>query len=524
MNPLRRLPAVILLVVLAVLPIQAWLDVREPQVTVSQSAAGLRDLTWVGAVQPDGRLVVRITYDFGDDAERTLNIRVPADARFVTANGAPVPMDIGLYGEAVGRSAITVGYELPAAVRRFSDGAVLQRVGVDDGNIDDDLGLFPCPRCYLDDVGYGDVPVTGFLFVPGAAGVELSVTQLEHLRAEATDDAVRFVGVDPGGDAVGLLATLPASAVPDVALSDGSAAATVATVRADLRDADESLHSSSDKAEAGDIVTAVVLTVLFALLMAWIVFRMVGAARARRASRREAGDVDPSRDPSSPPSNLEPALAGIVVGAAGTGDRSLVAGALLSLAHRGVIHIEGVDSQRFQLVVPAGAQGATPFEEAVLAALRPQGQLTGSATLTGPPLWGPDGTDVSRRLRRIAVKSALSQRLLRLTLSAIVLLPVTIAMGVVALVGSDGLSPLGWTATLAGPPLAIVAAALTGTSLTGRGRAERKRWVAYGEWLRDNANLAEVGAPAVAIWGEVLPYAAVLGAAPVAARALSPRY
>jgi uncharacterized protein (TIGR04222 family) len=193
------------------------------------------------------------------------------------------------------------------------------------------------------------------------------------------------------------------------------------------------------------------------------------------------------------------------------------------LAHRGVITIEGVDSQRFVLTVPAGARGSTPFEEAVLSALRPQGQITATASFTGPPLWGPDGNKVSRRLRRVATFSALRQRLVRVTLSAIVLLPVTLAMGIIALIGSGGLSPLGWFAVLVGPLLAIAAVVITGVSLTGRGRQERQRWRSYADWLRANSQLADVGAPGVAIWGDVLPYAAVLGAAPTAAKALSPR-
>ena len=50
-----------------------------------------------------------------------------------------------------------------------------------------------------------------------------------------------------------------------------------------------------------------------------------------------------------------------------------------------------------------------------------------------------------------------------------------------------------------------------------------RAWRAYARWLHTNAELADVGAPGVAVWGKVLAYAVVLGAAPEAARALSPR-
>jgi uncharacterized membrane protein len=94
-------------------------------------------------------------------------------------------------------------------------------------------------------------------------------------------------------------------------------------------------------------------------------------------------------------------------------------------------------------------------------------------------------------------------------------------MGLVAVVGAGGLSALGWFAVFGGPVLALAAAYLTGWSLTRTGQRQRDQWVGFGRWLRANSALAEVGAPAVAVWGEVLAYAAVLGAAPTAARALS---
>ncbi len=523
MSPIRRLPAIVLLVVLAVLPLQAWWRVARPEVVVGSGTAGLHDLVWVASVTPDGRLVVRLTYDFGDEAERTLDIRVPPGARLLTADGAPVAASIGRYGTVTGRGSITVGYELPAAVRRFADGALLELAAVTDGRVDDDRGLFPCPRCYLEPVGYGDVPVHGVLFVPDAAAVRLATTHLSQLQADATTEAVRFVGVDDGGQAVGLLAALPAGAVPDAPLVDGSIDAAFAAARSKLRAAGVSTETPSQQAGTTEIVTAVLLTVLFAALVAWIVARLVTAARERQQEASADAEPHPADGP-VPPGDLEPALAGLVVGASGPGERSLVAGTLLALAHRGVITIEGVDSQRFVLTVPAGARGKTPFEEAVLAELRPQGQLTATATFTGPPLWGPAGAKVSRRLRRVATFTALRQRLVRVTLSAIVLLPVSLAMGVIALIGSGGLSPLGWFAAVGGPLLAVATVVLTGVSLTGRGRRERRRWLAYGDWLRANSQLADVGAPGVAVWGEVLPYAAALGAAPTAAKALSPRH
>ena len=213
-----------------------------------------------------------------------------------------------------------------------------------------------------------------------------------------------------------------------------------------------------------------------------------------------------------------------MVGGEGPGDRSVVAGTLLELARRGVITIDGIDSERFVLEIPPGARGRTTFEEAVLATLRPQGQLGASATLSGPPLWGPDGAVVARRLARVLTREGMKAGLIRRTLSILILVPVSVAMGVVAVVGSDGLSGLGLFAAVVGPILAVVAALLTGMSLTGRGHRERVQWERYADWLRSNSQLRRVGAPGVATWGDVLPHAAALGAAPIAAKALSPRH
>jgi uncharacterized membrane protein len=108
----------------------------------------------------------------------------------------------------------------------------------------------------------------------------------------------------------------------------------------------------------------------------------------------------------------------------------------------------------------------------------------------------------------------------RVTLSAWVLIPASLAMGIVALIATGGTSALAWVITIVGPVVALGAVIATGTSLTAKGRAERAQWLEYGAWLRENSQLGSVGAPGIAVWGEPLIYASVLGAAPEAAAAL----
>lgn len=524
LSPVRRLPALVLLVVLALLPIQAWVGSRSERLVVRPEADGMRSATWVATVAADGRLAVRIAYDLDDEVDRELSVRVPDGARYLAVDGVPVAADIGLYATATVRGPATVTYELPGRVTRYADGAVLRLLEVGDSYLDGDGGLFPCPRCYVSDVGYGDVAVEGALHAPGAGESRLLFAGLDPIRVVSEPDAVRFVGVDDGGDRVALVAVMPATAVPDLPVSDGSAQEAVEAARRAARSVDEALRTAGDN-RSGGRATAVVLTLMFAALVGWIVWRFAAARRERGEEADSVGGENAAAAGAaySLPSGLEPALAGLVVGSSGPGERSAVAGTLLALAHRGVIRIEGVDSQRFVLTIPPGARGASTFKEAVLANLRPQGQLTASATFTGPPLWGADAGAVTRRLRRTLLLEGFRKRLVRLTLSALVLVPASIAMGVVALLGSGGLSGLGWFAVGAGPVLAVAAALLSGITLTAPGRAERSRWIRYAQWLRSNSQLARVGAPGVATWGEVLPHAAALGAAPAAARALSPR-
>ena len=283
---------------------------------------------------------------------------------------------------------------------------------------------------------------------------------------------------------------------------------------------DEPLREAEGGPPLGRIAAALLLTAMWILLVVWIVLRFVAAQRAL-AAVQPGPPID--RDATfSPPSNLEPALVATVVGDDGPGDRSAVAATLLALAHRGAISIEGTNSQRYRLTIPSDTHGATPFEEAVLGELRPQGQVSATATLTGPPLWGDDRTSIARRLERVAMSESLAAGLLRVTLTAWVLIPASVAMGVVALIASGGSSWLAWLVTFAGPVLAVVATVLTGTSLTAKGRAERDQWLQYADWLRNNSQLKRVGAPGVATWGEPLVYAAAVGAAPTAAKALGP--
>ncbi len=522
MRTVSRLPAVALLVVLGLLPLQAWLRAGRPDVRYSRPLDGLVSVTWAGTVSADGQVSVTIVYDFGDDETRDSSIRLPSGARFLRADGSAVSASVGRYGEVESRDTLTVTYERVGAVTRYDDGVIVDFAGIDNS----DLGLFPCARCYLGVKGYGNSSVYGALFADDLADARIAVSGVDQLRTGDDGGALRFVGVLPGAGDAGMLVWIPADAAPGAPTESGVPGAVTGDSAADVweqtrRAADDdgaALEESDDGPPIGRIAAAMVLSAMWLALVAWIVWRILAARRALAADRP---DEPADRHAAfSPPSALEPALIGVVVGDAGRGDRSVIAATLLALAHRGTIRIDGIDSQRYTLTIPSGARGTTAFEEAVLAELRPQGQLSSTATLAGPPLWGADGPAVARRLEELAVKEAKRARLIRVTLAASVLIPASLAMGIVALIASGGSSWLAWVVTFVGPLLALVATLLTGTNLTAKGRAERERWLDYGDWLRANSQLHDVGAPGVATWGEPLVYATVLGAAPKAAEAL----
>ena len=60
MRTVTRIPAVVLLIVLAVLPLQAWLRAGRADVRISNPLDGLRSVSWAANVSPDGRLAVSI--------------------------------------------------------------------------------------------------------------------------------------------------------------------------------------------------------------------------------------------------------------------------------------------------------------------------------------------------------------------------------------------------------------------------------------------------------------------------------
>ena len=204
------------------------------------------------------------------------------------------------------------------------------------------------------------------------------------------------------------------------------------------------------------------------------------------------------------------------------GDRSVVAATIVELARRNVVEFTGNDSRRFTLIVPAGATGGTPFEQAVIDSLRLDDDPPVRVERTSPHLWGEHAEEATKVLARALIKAAMREKLLRVNVPALLLVPLTIAMGVIAITGTTGGVKFAWFVTIVGPVIALATVGSSGLVLTAAGRTEQAHWVEYAKWLRTNEHLAQAEPWAVSHYGPTLAYAAALGAAPVVVRSLSP--
>ena len=417
---------------------------------------------------------------------------------------------------------LTVTYERVGAVTRYSDGVIVDFAGIDSS----DNALFPCARCYLGVEGYGNTSITGALFADDLTDARIALSGVDQLRTgrRRRRAAIRRGGTGRrrrrddrlaprrrragGTDRIGRARR---RAGRDRGARCGTRRVRPRTNRCVRRPADPPI---------GRIAAAVILTAMWALLVVWIIRRIVSAQP--RARRRPARGADRSRcAPSRRRAASSRPWSASSSATAGPGERSAVAATLLALAHRGRDRDRRRStSERYTLTIPAGAHGTTPFEEATLAELRPQGQVTATATLTGPPLWG------SRRQRRslgdstrIAVKRGQAGRAGAGDVDGVGADPGIVGDGhrradrvgrqLVARVAGhlrrDRCSPWWHRADGNEPHRRRDAPSATNGSSTATGCARTR-------------SFARVGAPGVATWGEPLVYATVLGAAPTAAQ------
>lgn len=265
---IRLLPAVVLVVLLALVTMQSWLDSGTEPLVLDGAAKGLTSITWAATVAANGRLAIDVVYDFSDDAEHEIDIRVPAGARYLSLDGTAISASIGVYATGRATGSATVSYELPAAVTRYRDGALLRLAAIRDTSIDAEQGLFACPRCYIGGIEYGNTVVYGAVSATGAdpGAVGLQFIGLRSVRTATDGAAIRFVGIDASTDDVSMLATLPVGAATDLPIRDGTLEQALSAARAELQPSGRALQAPQ-RPPAGKRWAAITLTIILAAII-----------------------------------------------------------------------------------------------------------------------------------------------------------------------------------------------------------------------------------------------------------------
>lgn len=263
------------------------------------------------------------------------------------------------------------------------------------------------------------------------------------------------------------------------------------------------------------IVGAVILVPIWAAYF-WIVIRN----RIRRGATAATVEVPDSLG--EPPSGEDPAVVATLVGK-GRVPPVAVASTTLAIAHSGWIDLHEVGEQ---VVVsfddtPSADWTASTSDRCVLQAMA---ALRDPATgdVTGPPLFAR-GRDWWHAYVADARGRAVAAKLLepRVPLVGLLILSIVTATIVSMVIFWYTFAFVGLLLLANGLPHLIVR--VGGYRLTPAGRAERAKWLAFGRSLRERGGLADVGPGGVSMWGPYLVYGVLVGAAPRAAAALTPR-
>lgn len=505
MRVVGRLCVAVCLVVPLALAVAAWRDVSARSVEIIRTNDVVRSVLWQATLTADGALAVEARYALRGDDPVELDLMLPEGAAHVRLDGAAVGLgpsrrpELGPPG--VGptvRGSFTLAYDLPDVGTLYADGGVVETEVL---------------ASLISMSGFEDIELQGALWFEGGGEARVWLSDVRG-AAVAGPGLVRFGGATGAWDEPRMVALVPAAALSSRPSRDGSARA-----RVDALVAEESarLAELRDEPRARAVAAAVALSVASVLALVWAARRALRVARRRVAAVRGVPSVLTER-----PSSLDVAVVGVVMADRLGPERSVVAATLLHLAADGLVQVEGLDAERFELVIPAGVEGRSTFERRILRALRPQGQAGAEVRLSGPPLWsGPQAW--LRHFTADAVSAARKHRLLERTFSGLVLVPMLAVAGLLGIVGAGRPSPLAVFALAAAVPVGLLAAALGGVTLTRAGARVRTEWLAWGRHLYEDLELAEVGVPGVVVWGPYLADAAFLGAAPVASRALAPR-
>jgi hypothetical protein len=270
-------------------------------------------------------------------------------------------------------------------------------------------------------------------------------------------------------------------------------------------------------------------------LAAWL---LVFAALALATRPRRARPGPPSMEL---PGDEPPAVVNLLANGWRLGGEAVPA-TLLDLAARKVLVIDEIEPERFVCRAgrqPAGGTGLTPYEQRVLDHVRslaaPDGTVACEALSTGPD---EQSKGWWKRFRSAVIDDARGRGLSRdrwsggiaLLVGATALAPAALAaLAVVTIPPSHsssssshdspvgaflGLTLIAWTL------LMVLPGSLRDERDTKPGRQAASRWLGLREYLHDAGSFADAPPAAVAVWDRYLAYAAALGVAATAVRAL----
>ena len=506
-----RRPAVLGLVVAA-----AFAAGCVPRETIESPGTGNLERIEIDArVDEDGVVKTQLVVHYRDASGGILLVPDPAalDTLAVTVDGRPArgtPGSFGVLEVPVTAERTEAGFEVDGLVRAGPDVTVVE------------LPLIPTRAS---DISRQDkpVPITGTLTLPeGVAAADVDPHWQAGIDRVMTADGnvVTFSGSSPPWIGSQLVIGLPAGAIEGVderpnptraeyetrvAQVDETSADLAGTLAGQEREINLALFAIS--------FIAIGLSVLMVATFVW--FNMGGAAERRRILAKVPREVP------EPPDDLDPALVALVGGEGRRLDRDAVAGTILDLARRRAVAIDPLVSGRYRVRVRDRAEPVHATDAVTLEALRSLPPDT-----VAPPLWPDRRWRWWRAYRRSVYRRAKDENLVERRFKAIFVGPCATGLAV-------GTWPYWGTGRFWLVPIVILASAFAfgivmfiplgaRYRLTDPGVLAMGQWRAFGAWIRAHGDLADLSAPAVAIWGPNLSHGAVLGVARRAAAELAP--
>lgn len=368
-----------------------------------------------------------------------------------------------------------------------------------------------------------EVEVSGTVTFPEGAAPDVAQWTNGFAADVAVEgNVVRFSGEVPAWTDSELLVSGPPAMLPGLAVQDrpgaGAFQGQVAQSEAQTASLERTLDGQEQEAKLiGWVIIGVGVGV--SLLMVVQLIRVnTGEARARRRLEKTF-----PKYLAEPPDDLPPAIVDVIDADAKRVEAEAVAGTLLDLAHRRVVGIDGYADGRFVVRVPAppwrAAASLAASEQVLLEALRaehPDGEVA------GPPTWKPGKPSWWGHYRREVLKEATDRGLVARRFRFLFVGP--FVAGIVCATWPFWLSSQVWLVPVISVALGLITIVPLkgGFTTTHAGFVAACRWRAFGRYVRDHGELADLNPAAVAVWGPYLAQAAVLGLAPRAAADLAP--